>query len=453
MAKQIPYIFDDVVIYQPLSPTSFSNVGRTRVRVFYKYANRNGSYITDQEAEYLIATAKGKPIVGFYNYLKEDFEGHTSPELAKGYGYVPEEPNFAWEDHLDSDGVMRTYACFDVILHVDYWEEAKQIVGKRQSMELNPDTIRGEWSIIDGQEYFVYTFAEMKGFCVLGDDKEPCFEGSAFENEKETKFEKFSLLLSDLMEKVNEAENKKSEEGGEQPMIFNVPELDNENYSTLFENLNPNFNEENGFQVSEVIYSMNDGIAKTFSLSDAQLHEYKFEVAEDGALTFEAIIADEPEVTNEPSELEELQGKFEALQNDFNALNEQHAALQADFESTTSAFEETKTEAQTFAAKIEELNATISEANEKIASYEAQLAEIENAKKDELVASYEGLLSEEEINPIKESAKDFSYEEIEGKLALVFSRKAVARQKEDKVPTVDKHEMSQFELLMEKYKK
>ena len=139
MAKQIPYIFDDVVIYQPLSPTSFSNVGRTRVRAFYKYANRNGSFITDQEAEYLIATAKTKPIVGFYNYMKEDFEGHTSPELAKGYGYIPEEPNFAWEDHLDPDGVMRTYACFDVILHVDYWDEAKQIIGKRQSMELNPE--------------------------------------------------------------------------------------------------------------------------------------------------------------------------------------------------------------------------------------------------------------------------------------------------------------------------
>ncbi len=65
MAKQIPYIFDDVVIYQPLSPTSFSNVGRTRVRAFYKYANRNGSFITDQEAEYLIATAKTNQLLAF----------------------------------------------------------------------------------------------------------------------------------------------------------------------------------------------------------------------------------------------------------------------------------------------------------------------------------------------------------------------------------------------------
>ena len=77
MEKHIPYVFDDVVIYKPLSPTSFSNVGRTRVRTFYLGANRNGSFITPQGAEYLIQTAPTKPVVGFYNYLKEDFEGHS----------------------------------------------------------------------------------------------------------------------------------------------------------------------------------------------------------------------------------------------------------------------------------------------------------------------------------------------------------------------------------------
>lgn len=450
MAKQIPYIFDDVVIYQPLSPTSFSNVGRTRVRAFYKYANRNGSFITDQEAEYLIATAKTKPIVGFYNYMKEDFEGHTSPELAKGYGYIPEEPNFAWEDHLDPDGVMRTYACFDVILHVDYWDEAKQIIGKRQSMELNPETIKGEWSIIDGQEYFVYTFAEMKGFCVLGDDKEPCFEGSAFEKEKESKFEKFSLLLSDLMEKVNEAETK-SEKGGEQQMIFTIPELNNENYSSLFESLNPNFNEENGFVVNEVIYSMEDGVAKTFSVTDGITHEYNFSVGEDGALSFEVIAKEEE--PDYQTDFENLRTQFEELQSNFETLKNEHEVLQASFENTQSVLDEKNSAIEAFEAQIAELNSTIETANEKIASYEAQFAEIENGKKEELVASYEKLLSEEDIAPIKENVSTFSYDELETKLAVTFSRKSIEKQKADKVPLPDFTEKSQFEKLIEKYKK
>lgn len=448
MARQIPYVFEDVVIYQPLSPTSFSNVGRTRVRAFYKYANRNGSYITDQEAEYLIATAKTKPIVGFYNYMKEDFEGHTSPELAKGYGYIPEEPNFAWEDHLDPDGVMRTYACFDVILHVDYWDEAKQIIGKRQSMELNPATIQGDWNIIDGQEYFVYTFAEMKGFCVLGDDKEPCFEGSAFEKEKESKFEKFSLLLSDLMEKVNET---KSEKGGEQQMIFTIPELNNENYSALFESLNPNFNEENGFVVNEIVYSMEDGVAKTFSVTDGLTHEYNFSVGEDGALSYEVITKEEE--PDYQTAFENLRAQFEELQGNFETLKNEHEVLQTSFENTQTVLEEKNSAIEAFETQVAELNSTIETANEKIASYEAQFAEIENGKKEELVASYEKLLNEEDIVPIKENVSAFSYDELETKLAVTFSRKSIEKQKADKVPLPDFTEKSQFEKLIEKYKK
>lgn len=42
-------------------------------------------------------------------------------------------------------------------------------------MELDPESIDGEWTVIDGNEYFVYTKAKMKGFCVLGDEVEPCF--------------------------------------------------------------------------------------------------------------------------------------------------------------------------------------------------------------------------------------------------------------------------------------
>ena len=338
---------------------------------------------------------------------------------------------------------MRTYACFDVILHVDYWDEAKQIIGKRQSMELNPETIKGDWTIIDGQEYFVYTFAEMKGFCVLGDDKEPCFEGSAFEKEKESKFEKFSLLLSDLMEKVNEAETK-SEKGGEQQMIFTIPELNNENYSSLFESLNPNFNEENGFVVNEVIYSMEDGVAKTFSVTDGLTHEYNFSIGEDGVLSFEAIAKEE-----EP----DYQTAFEELQSNFETLKNEHEVLQASFENTQSVLDEKNSAIEAFEAQIAELNNTIETANEKIASYEAQFAEIENGKKEELVASYEKLLSEEDIAPIKENVSTFSYDELETKLAVTFSRKSIEKQKADKVPLPDFTEKSQFEKLIEKYKK
>ena len=442
MEKHIPYVFDDVVIYKPLSPTSFSNVGRTRVRTFYLGANKNGSFITPQVAEYLIQTAPTKPVVGFYNYLKEDFEGHSSPELAKGYGYIPETPNFAWEKHLDKDGVEREYACFDVVLHVDYWEEAKQIIGKAQSMELNTDTIRGDWTIIDGKEVFVYTFAEMKGFCVLGDDKEPCFEGASFE--KETRFEKFSLLLSDLMEKVKEAEK----EGGEQEMIFNTSVINHEDYESLFNLLNPDYNEEHNFEVKDYIYSVNDGVVKTFQ--GDHFCEYSYTKDDEGKISIQE---NAPEVfCASVKEYNEMKEEYEKIQNDYSVLQDSFENNKTIMEDKTTEFEVKIGELTT---KIDELTNALQNANEKINTYEAQFAEIENAKKNDLVSSYESVLAEEDITPIKENVSNFSYDELESKLAVAFSRKAIQGKEKERIPVVDhsNEPASQFAKLIEKYRK
>lgn len=227
-------------------------------------------------------------------------------------------------------------------------------------------------------------------------------------------------------------------------MIFTIPELNNENYSSLFESLNPNFNEENGFVVNEVIYSMEDGVAKTFSVTDGLTHEYNFSIGEDGVLSFEAIAKEE-----EP----DYQTAFEELQSNFETLKNEHEVLQASFENTQSVLDEKNSAIEAFEAQIAELNSTIETANEKIASYEAQFAEIENGKKEELIASYEKLLSEEDIAPIKENVSTFSYDELETKLAVTFSRKSIEKQKADKVPLPDFTEKSQFEKLIEKYKK
>lgn len=463
MEKKIPYVFEDAVIYQPLSPTDFSNnIGRTRVRAFYKYANRNGSYITDQVAEYLIQTAPGKPVVGFYNYLNQDFEGHTTPELAKGYGYIAENPNFAWEEHLDKDGITRTYACFDVVLHVDYWEEAKQIIGKAQSMELDTKDIQGTWNIIDGQEYFVYSMATMKGFCVLGDSKEPCFEGSAFENAGDSKFEKFSLLLTDLMEKVKEAENK-SKEGGERKMNFTITGIENEHYTDLFSMLNEKFNEENNFEVDQIIYSMDDNNFNVFSCADGKRKKYSYTIDDEGAITYELVeeIKDEADMT----EFEALQAKFDELQisatgmeSDLKSLQEQFEAAQQDITvrdenlaNVNSAFEAAKAQ---FEEEKTAFEATIASLNEKIAEYEAAAQNAENERKEEILNSYEEVLSEEEIAPIKTAAENFSYDELESHLAAALGRKQMVKGAAPRVPQLDsKEQPTEFAKLMEKYKK
>ena len=181
MEKKIPTTFVGEIAegITQVSP----EISKARLRIFYKGFNRNQGYITDEFAEKLLSSLPYTPVVGIFNDLVKDFGGHNQDRnVAKIYGVVPQDPHFAWEDHLDSDGVMRTYACTDVYLFTGRYDAAKLIPGKQQSMELDTKTIRGDWQVINeyGQEGFVYTDAQFIGLSVLGDDKTPCFEGSAF---------------------------------------------------------------------------------------------------------------------------------------------------------------------------------------------------------------------------------------------------------------------------------
>lgn len=181
MEKKIPTTFVGEIA-EGLTQVS-PEISKARLRIFYKGFNRNQGYITDEFAEKLLSSLPYTPVVGIFNDLVKDFGGHNQDRnVAKIYGVVPQDPHFAWEDHLDSDGVMRTYACTDVYLFTGRYDAAKLIPGKRQSMELDTKTIRGDWQVINeyGQEGFVYTDAQFIGLSVLGDDKTPCFEGSAF---------------------------------------------------------------------------------------------------------------------------------------------------------------------------------------------------------------------------------------------------------------------------------
>ena len=181
MDRQIPIYFDSVTVSSPIEQISESNpnLGRLKVRVFTKFGNRNGSYITEAVAEQLIESATNgmTPVIGFFDPSSQSWASHTGPKLANGYGYV--ESFLGWEPFVDTDGVTRDYAVFSVILFTKYFEEARKILGENQSMELNPETIEGDWAFIDDHEYFVYTKAETLVLCVIG-QHEPCFSVSAF---------------------------------------------------------------------------------------------------------------------------------------------------------------------------------------------------------------------------------------------------------------------------------
>ena len=221
MNKQIPIYFDTIILDSPIQEVSLNgysdDVGsRLQVAVFTKYGNRNGSYITDEYADSLIASATrgDTPVVGFFDPESQTWASHTGPTLANGYGYI--ESFIGWKPLQDTDGVTREYAVFSVVLFTKYYEEARKIRGQNQSMELNPETIDGKWIEIEGEEYFAYTKGDMLGLCVIG-AHEPCFSVSTFFSKNDdsyrTQYQKFASLVADLKLHVDEQQN---EEGGEE---------------------------------------------------------------------------------------------------------------------------------------------------------------------------------------------------------------------------------------------
>ena len=227
-----------------------------RCRIFYKYGNRNGTYITDTFAEELIKTLPYTPVKGIYE--DEDYTDHGEKRNeGRIYGIVPgpQDMNFAWEKHLDEDGVEREYACVNVYYYTALYEEAGEIHGKSQSMELYKKSVVGDWKIIDGKRYYVFEKASFLGLQILGDDVEPCFEGAAF----------FSLYESvkDLYEKLEQYQSNFQNygEGGNTMPALTFKVSDSQKYDFLWRLLNVNCTEENEWVVEYGICDIYDDYA------------------------------------------------------------------------------------------------------------------------------------------------------------------------------------------------
>ena len=430
MKRDIPIYFDNAVIMSPAEPINGSSgLNRLKVGVFTKYGNRNGSYIKEDVANMMINSAiKGDtPVVGFFDPETKGWASHTGPTLASAYGYVE---NFdGWMPFTDKDGETRDYAVFSVVLFTKYFDEANFVVGQNQSMELDINSIEGNWANIGDQEYFVYTKAEIMGLCIIG-DHEPCFSVSSFFSKNDdtykSQYEKFSSLLADLKAKVEEAENQPNE-GGEHQMEIEM---------------NPEVNEPTPAQEFEEVPANQEPEAPA---AEPAAEEPAAEPEQEPAAEEEP--AAEPEA-EEPAEEPEAESEEEVAP-DFEA---QIAALQNQLTEMTTNYENAQT-------RIAELEAQITSASEleatlrgEIATYEAERTRLEVEQKNTLVEKYENLLTEEEISPIREEMNNFSLADLESKLAICYANKQMAGSAETKVVPLPEP-VDEFAVFMQKYRK
>jgi len=334
-----------------LQPTSNPMISQARLALFYKGDNRNQSFFTSEMSDKLIARAIGTPIVGHYDEEKGDFTQHTGKQAQK-YGYIPQEHNFAWEERVDEDGVTRTYACFDVHLFTGRHPEAKQIIGKKQSMELDPDSISGQWRIIKGKELFVFEDALLSGCCVLGDDYEPCFEGSMFFSlQEKTEFIAYLNAVREgihsfMKEVLEDVSDEPQIEGGTTQMKLNFGWAEDDARNAIVAALNPDFTEEKGWLISSVIIGeIADGSLLTYNLEKSVYEVYTSETNEEGEVVLTAVEDKYYDVIENgqrdaflkaEADLETVNGEFATYKEEQEALiaslNEKNEAMTALYE-------------------------------------------------------------------------------------------------------------------------
>lgn len=386
-------------VYGDLTTLNNSALSKARLKIFYKGKNRNGSYITDDMAEQMLLTLPGTPIVGYFDADKGDFLGHVSKETARAYGFVPETNNFEWETHLDNDGIYRTYACCDVILWTGRYPVANKIVGKNHSMELNPDTVDGEWVTYDDEFYFQFTNAEFLGLCVLGDEYEPCFEGSSFfelRNTNETitndLTEMFSLYKSaiDMSNENPTGGNTMKESMEDQKLDSNVAEP----VAEETEATNAPAEEEKEVAVEVT--------------TDMEQENAEEEVAEEETASTESVTEEEDCAADPETAEEEVEEENEEVETDHTSEDAEEEKEEEKVEETEEETTNDSEEENVEASEVETNAALIAAKDEEIASLQAQLEELKQYKavkikeeKENILDTYSAKLTEEEIENFK----------------------------------------------------
>lgn len=428
---------------------------KARCRIFYKYGNRNGTYITDEFAEKLLSTIAYAPVKGIFEY--DDYTDHgTRRSEGRIYGIVPENYNLTWEAHVDEDGVERTYACVDVIIFTALYKEANDIIGKSQSMELYEPSLQYHKQIIEGQQYIVFDAGCFLGLQVLGDEVEPCFEGAAFFSLREN--------IEQAISKIQELTNTFTKKGGKEEVKVNFKLSDGDKYEQIFDLLNTNFNEEGNWTVTYGIGEIYDDYALVYNLETKEVFRAYYQKGEDTVTlgdmkkvyvidvteeekvtvdtlrrlngeTYEKV---EPVLENAKENFEkisELEGKKVELENSVSTLNTEKSALEEKFNLSQG-------ENETLKNEIEALK-----------SYKLG---IENEQKESVLSEYENQLSDEILNSYKEKINEYSVIDLDKELAYELKKaniSAFTKQPEQKFVQKDGIVKTGLDEILNKYVK
>lgn len=431
-------------------------MSKCEIKVLYLGKNRNGTSISKEAATEMSKTLRGAPIVGYYRPEKGDFFDHGDQMimdgdgihfncLTKPYGFVSPDAEVWFQEFEEFDetgeSTLRIYLMTTGYLWTGQFQEAQQIFnegGKPHSMELDENSMSGFWSKEANSEceFFIINDAIFSKLCILGDDVEPCFEGSSITapniSKNFTLDDSFKKTLFSMMKELQyalqggnhtvENEIKKVVDSSE-PIVEETPEVvepveepaadpvvetpaaepeepTTDNTETNTENSS---NEESGN--APAAEGATDGGDGGDGASDYAKEEEKKDDKED---------SDKPEdkEAEKEDEKDKEEDKYALIVQELEELKANYSALE----------EENKKNLAT------------------LAEYKQRIEEIDNKEKDALIAEFT-MLSEEDKKEVIEHKAEYSLAEIKSKLAVIcYDKKVsytVAQSKAEEGMTVD----------------
>ena len=430
------------------------------IKVLYLGENRNHSYITKDVATEMAKTLRGAPIVGYYKEEKDDFADHGERMifddegikfecLTRPYGFVAPDAKVWFQkfDDVDEFGntTTREYLMTTGYLWTGQYEECKSVVegGKPQSMELDEESLEGHWSTNSktGMYFFIINDAIFSKLCILGEDVEPCFEGSSItapevsktftkmdNNFKKTLYAmmqdlKFALEGGQKMI-IDEAETKVTEsEVVETEAEITAEETSIETEATVEEEttLETEENSEDKDTEDQSVLAENDN-----SIEDQSSQE-NFTKADDKDEEEESKDAND---SKEDSESEEDDEDKEYKCGESGKKEKSYSLLETELAETKAAY------------------ADLEQKYQVLVEFKKQ---IDNEKKDALINSFY-MLSDEDKADVIENKSNYSLDEIESKLSVICVRKRVnfdledtSKKEEEVVENVTTYNMNDVE--------
>ena len=413
------------------------------IKVLYVGGNRNGSFITKEVATEMAKTLRGAPIVGYWRKEVEDFGDHGERViidadgikfecLTTPYGFVAPDAKVWFQTFVDTnefgEETEREYLMTTGFLWTGQFPECKSAVegeGKPHSMELDAATVEGNWSRnTQGMDFFIINDAVFSKLCILGEDVEPCFEGSSVTAPKvSASFAKvddnFKQTLFSMMQDL-----KFALEGGQQ-MDENL----------VVEPVTPVIEEEPAAEpvvepavepeVEPATESVVEPATEPVAASEPEVEPTAEPVVEEPVVV-EPEFAKKDEDEDEDKDSDEGCGEGEPAKDDdedeekkkYSALESQHAELQAAYTALETSF-----------AAVSEQLESLKVAHEELVQFKAK---IDDAAKDAMINKFFMLSDEiEEKKEIVANKANYSLEEIEEKLSVLCFRHKVNFDLED----------------------